>query len=157
MSYLRVASPTRHQDVVIEIAVRLRLYERERGGKVLAAPTDVLLSDRDVVEPDVLYVAPDHLNRVEPPFVRGAPDLVIEVSSPSTRDLDVVRKRHLYERHGIAEYWLVDLDADAVLVHRLGQRGYGAPVVLRTVQVIESPLLPGFVAPIEDLLLIASP
>src|SRR5438105_13054432 len=82
------------------------------GGQVFVAPTDVYLSDASVVEPDVLYLRPENVSRVESRLVRSAPDVVVEVSSPSTRRLELVRKRELYERFGRPEHWFVDLDAD---------------------------------------------
>ncbi|MDP9405012.1 MAG: Uma2 family endonuclease [Actinomycetota bacterium] len=112
------APRVRHQEVVLWLAVELTLYARARGGKALCAPLDVYLSASDVVEPDVLYVAPEHLDRIEERFVRGAPDVVVEVSSPSTRELELGRKRDLYERFAVPEYWYVDLDADRVAPDR---------------------------------------
>src|SRR2546427_2156235 len=87
------APSTRHQLVVKELVLELGLYCREHGGEVLPAPTDVFFSDTHVVEPDVLFVRPENLAKVEKKFVRSAPDLVVEVSSPSHRRLELIRKR----------------------------------------------------------------
>src|SRR5436190_21645006 len=95
------APSTRHQDAVGELFIQLGLYAKERGGKAYVAPTDVFLTDTNVVEPDVLYVRPENVARIERPFVRGTPDVVVEVASPSTRRLEIVRKRELYERFGV--------------------------------------------------------
>src|SRR6266550_939394 len=70
------APRVRHQEVVAELVLQLGLYAREHGGKVLPAPTDVFFSDTNVVEPDVLFVRADHLNKLEEKVVRSAPDLV---------------------------------------------------------------------------------
>jgi Uma2 family endonuclease len=120
---------------------------------VFPAPTDVYFSDDNVPEPDALYVGPEHAERVEERFVRSAPDLVVEVSSPSTRHLQLVRKRDLYERYGVPEYWYVDLDADRVEVYRLQGDRYGRPslVVVRG-EVIESSAAPGSSIAVGDLL-----
>lgn len=100
-----VTPPTiRHQKVVTELLWRFRSYAEHHGGMVLTAPTGVRLSDRDMPEPDVLYVAAEHLDRVGERYVEGPPDLVVEVSSPSTRRLDLVRKRRQYERFGVPEF-----------------------------------------------------
>jgi Uma2 family endonuclease len=146
------APSTRHQDVVVWICVRLALYTEEHGGKVYVAPTDVFLSDVNVVEPDVLYVRPENVSRVELPFVRGAPDLVVEVSSPSTRRLELVRKRELHERFGVPEYWYVDLDADRVEVYRLEAGAYGPPTLLTRADTLQSPQVPGLSIGVDDLL-----
>lgn len=137
------APSVRHQTVVMFFAGELWLYTRTHGGRVYPAPTDVFFADDSVVEPDVLYVGPDHLDRLEEKFVRSAPDIVIEVSSPSTRKLELTRKRELYERYGVPEYWYVDLDAERIEVHRLTDGKYGAPLLLLRSDVLESPLLPG--------------
>jgi Uma2 family endonuclease len=105
-----------------------------------------------VVEPDVLFVAPENVHRVERAFVRSAPDLVVEVSSPSTRRLEIVRKRELYERFGVPEYWYVDLEVDRVEVVRLEAGRYGTPALYGRADRLESPLIPGFAVEVDDLL-----
>jgi Uma2 family endonuclease len=142
----------RHQDVVTTILVALVLYARERGGKALPAPMDVFLSARDVVEPDVLFLTAANLSKAERPFIRGAPDIVVEVSSPSTRRHDLVRKLALYERFGVPEYWFVDLDADRVEIYRLEGMSFGAPLLLGRGDHLTSPLLRGFDAEVAELL-----
>jgi Uma2 family endonuclease len=147
------APATRHQGAVTFLTIELGLYARQHGGKVFPAPTDVFLSDRDVVEPDVLFVTKANIARVELPFVRGAPDVVIEVSSPSTRRLERVRKRDLYERFGVLEYWYVDLDAERVEINRLADdERYGPPDQVTRAERLGSPLLPGFDVNVDDLL-----
>ena len=146
------APSTRHQDAVGELFVALHSYAKQRGGKAYVAPTDVFLTDTHVVEPDVLYVRPDNVGKVELPFVRGAPDVVVEVSSPSTRRLELVRKRELYERFGVPEYWYVDLDAERVEVYRLDAGRYAQPALLSRGDVLESPQVPGWSMQVEDLL-----
>lgn len=140
----------RHQDVVLELGARLLAYAKEHGGKVYVGPRDVYFSDIDVVEPDVLFVRLDNLDRVEERFIRGAPDVVIEVSSPSTRRLELVRKRTLYERYGVAEYWYVDLDARELYVDVLKDDRY-VTRTLRPGDVLESDQVPGFALPLDDL------
>jgi Uma2 family endonuclease len=142
----------RHQDVVAKLTTRLFLYVEEQGGKVLPAPTDVFFSDINVVEPDVIFVRADHLDRVEKKFVRSAPDVVVEVSSPSTRPLELLRKRKLYERFGVPEYWYVDIEVDRVEIYRLQEARYGHPRLLERGDVLESPEIPGFAIAIDDLL-----
>src|SRR5437773_1859557 len=94
----------RHQDVVLELGSRLLAYTKQSGGKVYVAPFDVMFSESNVLQPDVLFVSHEHLSRIERKFVRSAPDVVVEVSSPSTRRLEIVRKLEIYERFGVPEY-----------------------------------------------------
>lgn len=147
------ASPsTRHQEVVVFLVVQLYAYAEQHGGKVFSGPLDVFFSDTDVVEPDVLFVRADHLKRLEKQFVRGAPDVVVEVSSPSTRRLELRRKRDLYEREGVPEYWFVDLDADRVEVFRLEDDRYPSSRLLERGDILESAQLPGLSLRVEDVL-----
>jgi len=146
------APTTRHQRVVMRVISALLDHSATHGGEVLTAPCAVLLSERDVPEPDVLYLLPEHLDRIGVRYIEGTPDLVVEVSSPSTRRFDLLRKRRLYERFGVPEYWFVDLDADRVEVYRLGGGRYGAPAVHERADVAGSSVLEGFTAAIDDLL-----
>ncbi len=146
------APSTRHQRVVLALGAALYEYSKPRGGEAFVAPTDVFFSDTTVVEPDVLFVTADHLDRVEQPFVRSAPDLVVEVSSPSTRRLELVRKRELYQRFAVPEYWCVDLDADRVEIHRLSGSDYGVPLLAPRGATLETPMLPGFAVSVDELL-----
>ena len=146
------APSTRHQGVMVKLSARLFAWVEEHGGQVFVAPTDVWLSGSNVVEPDVLFVRPENLGRVERSYVRSTPDVVVEVSSPSTRRLEIVRKRDLYERFRVPEYWYVDLDAERVEVFRLGAEGYGHPLLLGRRDRLQSPQVPGFALDVDDLL-----
>jgi len=87
-------------------------------GLVLPAPTDVILSDRPdettIVQPDILYIAPDRVALTSRRGVEGGPTLAVEILSPSTRTIDRVTKRGLYARYGLPCLWLVDPDAHAI-------------------------------------------
>ncbi len=146
------APSTRHQRVVLALGAALLEYSKRRGGEAFVAPTDVFFSDTNVVEPDVLFVTAEHLERVEQLFVRSAPDLVVEVSSPSTRRLELVRKRELYQRFGVPEYWYVDLDADRVEIHRLVEGKYDVPFIAQRGSSVNTPLLPGFAISVDEFL-----
>ena len=103
------APGTRHQGTVIALASRLYDHVTSRGlGKVFVAPTDCILSDQTVVQPDILFVAADRLAIVSERGIEGPPTLVVEVLSPSTARLDRERKLMLYAEHGIPFYWIVD-------------------------------------------------
>ena len=104
------ASPRRaHQRTDMEITLVLGDYVKEHDlGEVYSAPFDVVLSDTDVVEPDLLFVSKERLHIINDDNVRGAPDLVIEILSPPTAGRDRTVKRTLYAKHGVKEYWLAD-------------------------------------------------
>jgi Uma2 family endonuclease len=143
---------TRHQTVVVDLVTELNLYARKHGGKAMTAPYSVVFSDTNVTEPDVLYVRPENLGRFEARFLAAPPDVVVEVSSPSTRRLELIRKHDLYQRFGVPEYWFVDLEADRIEVYRLTGEHYGGPLLFGRSDRLESPLIPGFSLDIDDLL-----
>jgi Uma2 family endonuclease len=95
------------------------LVIKRQLGLVLPAPVSVRLSPHDVVQPDVVFVRQDRRHIIGPRDIDGPPDLVIEILSPSTRRRDLTTKKALYERYGVPEYWIIDLEARAVSVFAL--------------------------------------
>ncbi len=91
---------------------------------MLFAPTDVVLAETTVVQPDLLFVAREHQDRIAEDGVHGPPDLVIEILSTGSRHRDEVIKPRLYAQHGIPEYWIVDPFREAVRVYRLESGAY---------------------------------
>ena len=129
------------------------IYLRDNPcGELYYAPLDVILSPIDVVEPDLLYVSNERAPILQD-WVRGAPDLVIEILSPTTRKLDEQIKRHLYDRSGVLEYWVVDPELDAVKVYRRSDRGFTRAAELSRDEghAITTPLLPGLSIPLDAL------
>jgi Uma2 family endonuclease len=111
-----------------ELAGSIYLLLRERGrqfGRAAIAPLDVRLSAFDSVQPDVLFIRSERLGIIaEDGRVTGAPDLVVEIVSPSTASIDRVRKFALYFRSGVAEYWLVDPRSRSLAIYRLTDHEY---------------------------------
>jgi Uma2 family endonuclease len=143
----------RHQRVVVRIASALLAWVDEQGGEVLPAPADVYFAHDTVVEPDVVFLGPERAGALaDERYVDVVPDLVVEVSSPTTRRLDLIQKRGLYERVGVPEYWFVDLDADQVDVHRLREGRYGTPASLGSGGLLTCLAAPGFELPVEVVL-----
>lgn len=110
-------------------------------GRVLTAPIDVVLSKHDIVQPDLLFIARKRVSIIGPRNVREAPDLVVEVLSPSTASLDRGSKLQLYDRSGVREYWIVDLGARTVEAHEFGRSRRTR--VFQEGQSFTSELLPG--------------
>lgn len=105
----------KHQRVLGRLHLVLARTLAEEGlGEVLLAPFDVVLSERTAVQPDLLFVANENAGILNERNARGAPDLVIEVLSESTRRKDVLRKRRLYARAGVTWYWIVDPEIDRI-------------------------------------------
>jgi Uma2 family endonuclease len=115
--YVTPAPGTRHQSTVANLLRLLGVFIHERGlGRLWTAPLDVLFGPSDVVQPDLVFVSTKRREIVTEAGVRGAPDLVVEVLSPSTRRRDEEIKLHQYEREGVREYWLLDPATGAVKV-----------------------------------------
>ncbi|MFM8442148.1 MAG: Uma2 family endonuclease [Methylococcus sp.] len=152
-----------HQEVAGSIYYQLRQALEGQPCRPLIAPVDVRLPKAQeaddqvdtVVQPDVLVVCdPGKLDRRG---VRGAPDLVVEVLSPGTAGHDHVRKRRVYERAGVPEYWLVHPVDRLVMVYRLIQGQYGRPDVHELVGETAVGVLPGVIIRWDALLERLSP
>ena len=133
-----------HQRIVLRLASLLDAFVEERRlGVVLLAPCDVVLSDTDVVQPDVLFVAAERAHIIVPENVRGAPDLVVEVLSPSSAKRDRIEKPALYAKHAVREYWHVDVGAGTLTVLRLADTRFEIDGVYGKGRTVTSPSLPG--------------
>ena len=151
---IMVAAPNlKHQRVQVKLTTRLELFIEDRAlGTLFTAPCDVLLSDNNVVQPDLLIVSREreHLLR-DGQKVQGPPDLVVEIVSPSSELQDRGTKRAIYGEHDVTEYWLVDPVAETIQIHCLqGEilvptRTFGREETLR------SPLLPGLELHLDDI------
>jgi Uma2 family endonuclease len=115
----------KHQDIVREILILLALIARKLGGKAYDSPIEVRLDDNNIFEPDVLYIQPDNLaiTQQDEKRIIGAPNLVVEVLSPSTAKFDRQEKYQAYEKHGVHEYWIVDPVYEVVEVWNLSDTG----------------------------------
>ena len=143
----------KHQAVQVRLGERLARFVRENGlGQIFFAPCDVVLSDTDVVQPDLLFVSLDRAHLLAGgENVQGAPDLVVEILSPATEERDRGYKRALYAKDGGAEYWVVDPSAETVWIHRLHGRALRVAQTLHREQTLRSPLLPEFGLDLEDV------
>ena len=152
--YVTPSPNTKHQAVVGNLHLSIGGYLRERPiGFVFLAPFDVVFSNFDVVEPDLLYISRERMNVLTKAHVRGAPDLVVEILSPGTRRTDTLTKRKLYERFGVREYWIVDPERELVKIHRRTRGAFGpaVEVSVRKDEALTTPLLPGWSAPLGDV------
>lgn len=133
----------RHQRVGLRLRLALYLYAQNHGlGEVFDSPCDVVLSEENVVQPDILFVRSRRHHIVGPANVGGAPDLAVEILSPSRRSTDLEIKRKIYARFGVQEYWIVDPDAATVEVLVWSERGYSLAGVYGSQDRLSSPLLP---------------
>jgi Uma2 family endonuclease len=101
------APDTTHQTISITLAAHLFATARRNGGRVLEAPTDVVLDDHTILQLDLLYVSKDRRSIIQR-RVMGPPDLLVEILSPHNSRRDRVDKLGIYAEYGVAEYWIVD-------------------------------------------------
>lgn len=142
---LQMTAPNRfHQEIVGNLHALLWLYLRQNPiGKVFVSPFDAYLDDINVLQPDLLYVSNQRLERLSKRGIEGGPDLVVEVLSPSTEKLDAGPKRRVYANHGVQELWLINPDTLTINVYR--DNLAAEPVAdLSGDAVLQSPLLTNF-------------
>ena len=146
-------SPTsRHQEISFNISFALRQFvDANNLGRVWIAPLDVVLSDHDVAQPDILFVSNGRSSIITVPNIQGAPDLVVEILSPATAQYDRGYKRTLYGRHGVREYWLVDPDAETVEVLTEDAEALALGATYHRGETLTSPLLDGLAIPLEQI------
>jgi len=118
--HIMAPSPfTKHQSVSFNLSVIFGTFLKQHPiGKVFTAPMDVVLSDTDVVEPDLLFIASEHASIITEKHIMGVPDLVVEIISAGSRKTDEIIKRRLYEQYGVKEYWIIDPELESVKVYR---------------------------------------
>ena len=151
--YVSAAPFIRHQRVVHRLDVRLGIYVAAHPvGEILTAPTDVILSPHDVVQPDLLFISNERSSIVKEKNIQGAPDLVIEIHSGSSRRIDRGAKRRAYERWGVLEYWMLDPERkEADVCERTAQGLLRQRALLSVRDVLTTPLLPGLEIPLAEI------
>jgi Uma2 family endonuclease len=120
-------------------------------GKIVTAPLGVVLGPEDGVEPDLVYVSRERMGIITDRGVEGAPDLVVEVLSPSTRSRDLGIKLRRYAAAGVPHYWVLDTDAHELMPFRLGAQGYEPIGTFGPGTLFRPDLFPGLEIPIDDL------
>jgi Uma2 family endonuclease len=151
--FVTPAPKTIHQVAAGNLHFALRKFLEQRNlGRVLFAPYDVVFSEWTALEPDLLFVRRDRLSILTEANARGAPDLVIEILSPSNRVHDRVRKHRIYEEAGVPELWYVDPEDRTVEIINLGpDRRYAVTARFSEAEAIVSKTLPGFSLMVDEV------
>ena len=148
----RPAPNIAHQHVAMKLGTRLDTFVEEGNlGVVYSAPTDVVLSETDVVQPDLLFISFERAHIISPANIQGAPDLIVEIRSDSTAERDETLKRKLYAERGVEEYWLVAPDAMTIAVLLLSGEGYAEVAAHSMGQTLTSPTLEGFSVNLDEI------
>lgn len=140
-----------HQDIVGMIFHYLLIQVKFAGlGRVFMGPIDVELGPKNVFQPDVVVLLNEHLDKIGEKKIVGAPDLVVEVASPSTALIDRVPKYEKYALAGITEYWIVKPEQQSVEVFTLDNGEYHSLGIFRGQDTLPSRVVPEFPVRVEQ-------
>lgn len=121
-----------HQKIFVDIFLPLGYFINKHSlGIVRSAPYDVYIDEENVFQPDILFISNENQERIKRNGLHGSPDLVIEILSPSTSKYDKNQKKHVYERHGVKEYWIVDPETREVQGFFLEGDAFSTPLKLK--------------------------
>ncbi len=117
--YIVPSPDLNHQRISRKLeSILLNFVEKSQLGEVFDAPVDVILSEEDVVVPDIIFVSSKNKGLLREKNIQGAPDLIVEILSEN-RNRDLIYKKELYEKFGIKEYWIIDPGARSIFVYTL--------------------------------------
>ncbi len=152
------APGTAHQELLINLASRIYGYLKDKPCKVFVAPFDVRLAEKkesrnncsNVVQPDISIICDP--KKIDEKGCVGAPDLVVEILSASTASKDQVKKRRLYERHGVKEYWLIHPIERYAHIYTLKEGAYELIGVFDDEATLESQIFTGLTIKLAEIL-----
>lgn len=122
-----------------------------RLGKVVSAPTGLVLDGENGIQPDLMFVSSDRDHIITGNGVEGAPDLVVEVLSPSTEARDRGLKLRRYEASGVPHYWIMDTNGPRIEERVLGEDGYRLVGTFGPGELFRPTIFPGLEIPLDDL------
>lgn len=135
-----------HQFVQSELFYRLMHFVTEKKlGRMFSSPTAVILSEENAPQPDLVFLSQEKMKLLDPEWgIQGAPDLVVEIVSPSSYKRDHLEKKKLYGQYGIAEYWIVDPSYRAIEIYVLKDGTYELHAFGIETEQVTSQVLKGF-------------
>ncbi len=151
----RNAPSGEHQFAQGKLLVKLIQFVETKGlGMIFSSPTSVVLSENDVPQPDLIFLLTENLSKVDPTCgIKGVPDLVIEIISPTSYRNDRVDKKELYRKHGVKEYWLVDPNYKSIEIFVLQNDQYQLHAFGIENEKITSTVLEGLELELKDIFL----
>ena len=142
-----------HQGISRELEFSLWQHVKTRdSGQVFDAPIDVVLDEKNVVQPDLVFVARERLGILQKRGIMGSPDVVVEILSPSSFYRDRYEKKALYERFGVKEYWIVDPANGTIEVFVLGETGYNLFSFAAEKGMVRSQVIEGYEVDVAEVL-----
>jgi len=143
-----------HQKVLTRLFKLIDAFVTNRNlGIVLIAPCDVVLTNIDIVQPDIFFVSEERLHIIREKNIQGSPDLVVEILSPYSEKIDKISKTKLYARFGVKKYWIVDPDKKEVTVLRLKAESYKNQGIFGVRDSFKSTLLKGLEIEVSEIFL----
>ena len=144
---------TSHQIISGNLNEKIRVFVKEKSaGLLLYAPIDIYLDDENVFQPDIIFISKQRQELVKDDGIHGAPDLAVEILSPSTAYYDIKKKYKIYEKSGVKEYWIVDPEMKTVELFSLTEQGkFVLSVSSSDKGVVKSAVLSGFEINLEDI------
>ena len=143
---------TIHQRLLIRLSVIFSNFIKEKKlGEMLVAPTDVVLAEDTVVQPDILFINKERLDIIKEAAIMDSPDLIVEIVSPSSASYDTVEKRDIYEEYGVKEYWLVFPQEKVIEVLTLENNIYREFCKGRKTGVVRSKIIVGLEVDLKDV------
>ena len=146
------APATSHQNVSRNLEFLIWDYvRRNKLGEIYDAPIDVIFDRLNVVEPDLVYITQERINIIKEKGIFGAPDLIIEILSPHNADVDIKRKKQLYEHFAVREYWIVDPDKKQAEVYIMQGGTYELKGTYLEQDSVESRQIAGLKVPLGEV------
>jgi Uma2 family endonuclease len=149
VSYAMSSPTVRHQDILLNLAFAMKPVFKGQPCKLFAAPLDVALSEDTVVQPDLLVVCDP--KKITDTCIRGTPDLVVEILSPSSSWHDRLRKFKRYADAGVKEYWIVSPDVATVEIFTLENGAFRIHEAFMQQERLQSALFPGLSFDMADV------
>lgn len=142
--FMSPAPSIKHQLILRDLAILLHNYIKQHDlGELFFAPCDVVFSNINVMQPDILFISKSNFHILTELNIKGAPDLIVEIVSPSSKDTDRIYKKNVYQKFGVKEYWLVDPNEETVEIWVLKNKNFHLYCRASKDQKIESQLLQG--------------
>lgn len=142
----------RHQIVSANLFKKLADFVNGKGmGVILYSPIDVYLGRENAYQPDIVFISKDRQDIIQEDGIYGAPDLVIEILSPSTARYDLREKFRIYEKYGVKEYWIVDPEITSIEIYTKEREHFSLITRAEGKGEVESVLLKGFRLTLDEI------
>jgi len=146
-------APTPYHQIVSRkiMSLLIQYVEKNNLGEILYSPIDVYFSEEDVFQPDIIFISKERLNIIGETKIKGAPDLIIEILSPSTAYYDLGRKYEVYEKNGVKEYWIVHPERKSIEIYQNQEGQFKLIKMAKEKDTVNSSLFKGFELNLEKI------